>query len=167
MFGNWDSLVTLFGKDDGSLPDIELNKLSGEEIVRGYEFVRNHTTHISSKEPYYWSKTNDCEVPIAFEDNPAILVVSGEADSFHVCFGGVHSPSGKSIPELGLFVFPHGLAFDYRMGSQWNREAIEGLFEFIAGMSKDYVAMEIEHQTNINDCNGDIFKFHWEAYKNA
>ncbi|MFD2178572.1 hypothetical protein [Veronia pacifica] len=167
MIDNWDSLLEIFGTDDGSLPDIELGHLSADEVIRGYEFIRNHAARISSKEPSYWSTSKDCDVPFGFEDNPAIQVISGEAESFHLCFDGLNSPSGKHIPELGLFVFTDCLSLDYRMGPQWNKEAVQGLFELISCMSKDYEDMKIAHKTNINDDDGSIFKTHWAAYQHA
>ncbi len=165
MIENWDALLKSFGTNDGSLPDIELDTLSGDEVIHGYEFIRNHAERISSKEPSYWSKSNNCDVPFAFEDNPAIQVVSGEADPFHLCFDGVVSPFGKKIPELGLYVFADCLSFDYRMGPQWNKQAIQGLFELISCMSKDYTNMKISHKTNIIDHDGSIFQSHWAAYQ--
>jgi hypothetical protein len=167
MIENWDELLEIFGTDDGSLPDIELNNLLGNEVILGYEFVRNHSRRISSKKPIYWSTSKDCDVPFSHEENPAILVVSGEAESFHLCFGEIESPSGKRIPELGLYVSTDSLSFDYRMGAQWNEEAIQGLFELISCMSRNYESMEISHEKNINDNDGAIFKSHWASYRNA
>lgn len=167
MIENWGALLEVFGTDDGSLPDIELDNLSGDEVINGYEFIRNHADEISSKEASYWSTTKDCDVPFNYEDNPAIQVVSGEAEAFHLCFDGIKSPSGKLVPELGLFVFPNCLSFDYRMGPQWNKIALQGLFELIACFSKDYENMQINHKTNINDDDGSIFRLHWAAYQNA
>lgn len=167
MIDNWDNLLAIFGTDDGSLPDIELDNLSGDEVIGGYEFIRNHAARISSKESSYWSTSKDCDVSVSFEDNPAILVVSGEAESFHLCFDGIKSPSGKLVPELGLYVFADCLSFDYRMGSQWNKQAIEGLFELLLCMSKNFSNMKLNHKTNINDDDGSIFKSHWAAYRNA
>ena len=43
MIENWDSLLETFGTDDGSLPDIELNNLSGDKVIQGYEFILNHS----------------------------------------------------------------------------------------------------------------------------
>ena len=167
MIECWDNLLEVFGTDDGSLPDIELDHLSDDEVIRGYEFIRNHAARISSKQPSYWSKSKDCDIPFGFEDNPAIKVVSGEAESFHLRFDGFKSPSGKQIPELGLFVFIDCLSFDYRMGPQWNKESLQGLFELISCMSKDYENVKITHKTNINDDDGSIFKKHWAAYQHA
>lgn len=167
MIENWDSLLEIFGTDDGSLPDIELDNLSGDEVICGYEFIRNHADRISSKKPSYWSTSKDCDVPFTYDDNPAIHVVSGESECFHVCFDGILSPSGKHIPQLGLFVFTDCLSFDYRMGPQWDKQAVQGLIELISSMSKDYGSMKICHKNNINDDDGSIFQSHWVAYKNA
>ncbi|AEG01140.1 hypothetical protein [Methylomonas methanica] len=167
MIKNWSSLLEIFGTDDGSLPDIEIDNLSGDEVISGYDFIRNHAERISSKEPSYWSTSKDCDVTFKYEDNPACQVVSGEAESFHLCFDGLKSPSGKKIPELGLFVFSDCLSFDYRMGAQWDEQAVKGLFELILCLSKDYANMKICHRNNINDDDGTIFQSHWDAYKNA
>ncbi len=164
---NWDELLSVFGTNDGSLPDIELNNLSGEEVIRGYAFVRDHSGCISSTGHYYWSIANQCEVPFSYEDNPAEYVVSGKAESFHVCFDGVKSPSGKRVPELGLFVFADSLSFDYRMGAGWNEEALQGLFEMILCLSEGSERMEVLHKTNIFDEDGAIFESYWNAVRNA
>jgi hypothetical protein len=167
MIKDWSKLLKVFGTNDGSLPDIELCNLSGFEVIHGYNFVRNHSSRISSKEPSFWSTSKNCDVPFSYGDSPAELVVSGKAESFHLCFDDIKSPSGKLIPELGLFVFTDSLSFDYRMGPQWNKESIEGLFELIFIMSSDFKCMEICHKTNINDDDGSIFKEHWTAFQNA
>lgn len=147
---DWQEVIALFETDDGSLPDIEIDNLSGEEVISGYEFVRNSAESLATLNPYYWSTTQNREIPIKFADNPSIHVVSGEAESFHLCFDGIKSPMGKTIPTLGLFVFPDGLNFDYRMGSDWNLEAVQGLFEFLDALSKKFKEMQLSH-TNIYD----------------
>lgn len=167
MTEHWNKLIELFGTNDGSLPDIELNNLSGEEVILGYEIIRNSAKFICSTDPYYWSISQDKAIAIHFEDNPASKVVSGKAQSFHLCFDGIESPSGKTIPVLGLFVYPDGLSFDYRMGSEWNLEAIEGLFELIYCLSQNFKDMKLAHQGNIYDYpNGRILCSAWSAYKN-
>lgn len=163
----WDKLLRVFGTNDGSLPDIELNNLSGEEVIRGYDFVRNHSECISSTGHYYWSIANQCEVPFSYEDNPAEYVVSGQAECFHVCFDGVRSPSGKRVPELGLFVFTDSLSFDYRMGPDWTEEALQGVFEMILYLSEDCESMVVLHKSNYLDDDGAIFESYWNAYRRA
>lgn len=166
MINNWDGLQEIFRKDDGSLPDIELSNLSAEEVIYGYAFIRNHAERISSKEPSFWSSLKNCDISFSYEDNPATHVVFGEAEPFHLCFGGIKSPSGQSIPELGLFVFVDSLSLDYRMGPQWSLQAIQGLFELISCMSQGYVNMKVNHKNNINDYDGVIFQSYWNAYIN-
>ncbi len=157
-------MVKLFTTDDGSLPEIELSNLTADEVIHGYEFVRNHSARIVTIAPYFWSVGKQCEVAIKYEDNPAIQVVSGEAEPFHLCFDGIKSPSGKRIPVLGIYVFPNALCFDYRMGSQWNQKSVQALFEFMSSISVNHRNMKISHQLNIHDWDGSIFKSHWVAF---
>jgi len=166
MIEHWNRLWDIFRENDGSLPDIELDNLSGHEVISGYEIIRNSARRISSQEPTFWSTTKETDVPFTFKDNPAIDVVSGEAECFHLCFDGITSPTGKVIPELGLFVFTDCLSFDYRMGKEWNTEAIEGLFELLLLLSKSFKDMTLSHKNNIND-EYNIFMNAWTAYNNA
>lgn len=167
MIENWDALLAVFSTDDGSVPEIELDNLSGDEVVRGYGFIRNHADYISSSSPSYWSESKDCEIPFSYEDNPAIQLISGETRVCLLCFGGIKSPSGHVIPNLGLHVFADCLNFTYRMGPQWNQQALVGLFELISCMSADFHRMQITHKDNINDNDGSIFQSYWDAYEQA
>lgn len=90
-------------------------------------------------------------------------MISGEAECFHVCFNGIKSPTGKSIPELGLFVFTDSLSIDYRMGPQWNIDAIKGLFELLLKLSNEFKDMKISHQGNLFD-EEDVFVKAWIHY---
>jgi hypothetical protein len=167
MIDNWDELLGIFGTDDGSLPDIELNNLVKGDVILGYEFIRDHASYISSKEPSYWSTLENCDVQFSYSDNIAALVVSGTADPIHLCFDGITSPSGKRIPELGLYIFKDGLSLDYRMGPDWNKEAIQGLLELISSLPINHDSLEIEHKSNLDDYDGSIFKSCFQAYKNS
>ncbi len=166
MIEHWDSLWKILRENDGSLPDIELDNLSGDEMISGYEIIRNSAMRISSKEPVFWSTTKETDVSFTFKDNPATDVISGEAECFHLCFDGITSPTRKAILELGLFVFTDCLSFDYRMGPEWNVEAIEGLFELLLLLSKGFKDMKLSHKNNIND-DDSIFVNAWLAYQNA
>jgi hypothetical protein len=167
MIDNWDELLGIFGTDDGSLPDIELNNLVKGDVILGYEFIRDHASYISSKEPSYWSTLENCDVQFSYSDNIATLVVSGTADPIHLCFDGITSPSGKRIPELGLYIFTDGLSLDYRMGPEWNQGAIQGLFELISSLPINHNNLEMAHKSNLNDYDGSIFKSCFQAYKNS
>ena len=65
-------------------------------------------------------------------ENPALKLIEGEAEPFHVVFGGIKSSSGKVVPDLGVFVMASDyISLDYKMGKQWNTEAVIGLFEIM------------------------------------
>ena len=164
MAVDWQEIFTLFETDDGSLPDIELTNLSGAEVIYGYEFLRDHSKSFETLNPYYWSNTQEKEIPIKFADNPAIQVVSGEGQVFHLCFNGIESPTGKAIPVLGIFVFPDCLDLDYRMGYGWSIEAVQGLFELLYAMNQGFQNMELFHKINYNDEDGIIFQSAWLEY---
>jgi len=63
---------------------LELNHFSGDEVVYGYEFIRNYSGRISSKGLSYGSTSKDCGVLIVYRNNPAEMAVSVEAQVFHV-----------------------------------------------------------------------------------
>lgn len=160
----WNELEEIFNTDDGSLPDIELNNLSSQEVIAGYEIVRNCAEKISSKNPSYWSISAGKEIEIQFDQNPVQHVIDQEAEPIHLCFAGIRSPSGKAVPELGIFVFTDSLVLDYRMGQEWNAEAIEGLFEIIKGIASISHNMELVHKSNTNDFDGNILTRAWREY---
>lgn len=158
-------MLELFCEDDGSLPDIELNNLSGKEVIDGYKILKDHSGSIVTENPCYWSVSQECIVPILIDDNPSSFVISGEAEPFHLCFGDIKSPTGKRIPVLGVFVYSDGIALDYRMGPEWNQDAIEGLFELMLSITESAENVEVEHKSNINDLDGSIFKSYWSSYQ--
>lgn len=160
----WSNLRRILREKDGALPDIELNGLSRDEVVLGYDLIRNASNRISSKDPSYWSIPNNKDISIKFEDNPAKDVVQGKAEGFHLCFDGVQSPSGKIMPELGVFVFNDSLNIDYRMGEGWTDEAIEGLLDILYALFQNCKNMKLSHKGNMFDPDGSIFEESWIAY---
>jgi hypothetical protein len=84
--------------------------------------------------PCFWSKTDDAERPLDSVPNAAAMVVSGEAEAFHVVFGGIQSGS-VAIPDIGVFVFPDQLCLDYRMGTAWGPHELEALFALLAELT--------------------------------
>ena len=99
----WDQLHDLFDTDDGSLPDIEINNLGGKEVTDVYAYLRSHS-ELTSDEQYFWSITENKDVPVKSVANAAQLVIRGEAEVFHVVVKGLFF-GGAIIPDLGIFVF--------------------------------------------------------------
>jgi hypothetical protein len=133
----WQSLRDLFEVDDGSLPEIWVNYVDTQATVSGYDLLRKRAVAVVTQEPYFWSMVQNAEVPLEAVPSPAALVVSGDAEPFHVVLGGIDS-RGAVIPDLGIFVFPDQLALDYKMGPQWNQLKVQGLF----GLLSELVAFD-------------------------
>jgi hypothetical protein len=143
--------------DDGSLPDINFD--FGRERVVGdaYALIQNRAAHLASESAYYWSRSKGQECAILFGQNPAYALLAGEAEPFHVVFGGLKSADGASIPDLGVFVLANDfIALDYRMGPQWDEPAILGLFEIMQDLKTLTKSVIISHTGNIFDSDEDI-----------
>jgi hypothetical protein len=167
MIEQFKALRKIFNMDDGSLPDIEVCNLTKDEVISGYEIIRSSSVEIISQNPSYWSISKAKEIGLTIDDNPSNLVVDGKAEPFHICFGGIISPTGKKIPNLGLYVFQDCLAFDYRKGPEWDLEAIKGLFELLMKILKGNNNPTISHKSNIDDPEGTIFQNIWHDYWSA
>lgn len=114
---NLHSVSEILSKNDGSLPSIEFDFGEEEHSSAAYALIQNQASCLTSQGAYYWSKSKEIEVPIEFGENPADLVLTGEAEPFHVVFGGMRSSSGASSPGLGLFILGSTqISLDYRMG---------------------------------------------------
>lgn len=166
MIEQWKRVQQILKENDGSLPDIELNDLSDADVVECYKMIRDFSKKLTSDECSYWSPRLERDIYITFQENAAELVNSGEAEPFHVCFDGTVSPSGKSIPVLGLFVCEGTVILDYRMGPEWTLEAIEGLFELLKHTTSQLSNYSLKHTGNYFDDEG-IFEEVWGIYKNA
>jgi hypothetical protein len=130
----WNELRDLFDTDDGSLPEIRIDYANPTAAVSGYALLRKRAARVVSENAYFWSKTNNVECPLDSVPNAAALVVSGEAEPFHVVFGGIQS-GGVTIPDLGVFVFQDQLALDYRMGPAWGPKQLGALFELLGELT--------------------------------
>jgi len=129
----WNQLHDLFDADDGSLPEVRVDYRDSAATVSGYALLRGRAARVVSDNAYFWSKTHECR-PLDSVSNAAALVVSGEAEAFHVVLGGILSRS-VAIPDLGVFVFPDQLALDYRMGPAWGPKELEALFGLLGELA--------------------------------
>lgn len=147
---NFDKVREILHKNDDSLPDINFD--FGQQPVAGdaYALTQRRATRLAMENPSYWSKNRSEESPIRFGENPAIAFLEGDADGFHVIFGGLRSKGGAPVPDLGFFVLGRGfIALDYRMGPEWDVPAIIGLFEIMRDLKSLSDVVHIFHKGNI------------------
>jgi len=130
----WNELRALFDTDDGSLPEVRVDYRDPAAPTLGYALLRGRAARVVNDNAYFWSKTHDAERPLDSVSNAAALVVSGEAEAFHVVLGGIQSRS-VAIPDLGVFVFTDQLAIDYRMGPAWGPKELEGFFGLLGELT--------------------------------
>lgn len=147
---NFDKVREILHTNDGSLPDINFD--FGQKPVAGdaYAMIQRRANHLAMENPYYWSKNRSEESPIRFGDNPAIAFLEGDAEVFHVIFGGLRSNGGAPVPDLGFFVLDQSfIALDYRMGPEWDAPAILGLFEIMRDLKSLSDVVHISHKGNV------------------
>lgn len=165
---NFDKVREILHTNDGSLPDINFDY--GEERLVGaaYALIQGRATHLASEHACYWSKGKSEESPIRFSENPALVVLGGDAEGFHVVFGGLRSTAGAPIPDLGVFVLDVGfIALDYRMGPAWDEPAIVGLFEVMRDLKSLSDAIKISHVGNIFESDEGILLTEFKKWLDA
>ncbi len=125
----WELLHELFETDDGSLPDICIRNVSSEGVVRIWNSLRDHSSGFAG-EATLWHDGEGQRLDVNSVENAADLVISGEAEPFHVVLRGV-SFEDTSIPDLGVFVFLDEVDLDYRKGPEWSRSGVEALLRLL------------------------------------
>lgn len=127
----WLRLQDLFAIDDGSLPDIFVKNLSGNQVHSIYGWIRSQSdVYRDSGEPTFWDRVNQCDVTIQSVDDPAQLVIDGHAEPFRHGLSRLAS-AGVTLPPLTIYVAADEVAFDYRMGSEWGPPQLNGLLTFL------------------------------------
>jgi hypothetical protein len=163
-----DRLKAVLSHNDGSLPDINFDFAGARVVADAYAVVQRHANVLTSADSYYWSKSEEKECPISFGDNPAELVLSGEAEPFHVVFGGLVSHTGNKIPDLGFFVLGEDfVALDYRMGPEWTLPALEGLLSLMDEIASLAPNTVVTHESNIFDPDGKVLTQAFEEWTAA
>ena len=147
---NIGKIRRIFGTNDGSLPDINFDFGQARVVGQAYALLQARATRLVSEHAFYWSRNRGEETRIHFGENPALAFLDGDAEGFHVVFGGMQATSGAPIPDLGAFVLDAGfIALDYRMGPGWDEPAIVGLFELMRDMKALSNDVTISHTGNI------------------
>ena len=131
----WKEIHEFFDTDDGSLPEVRVNYNDTRATASGYALLRKLAATTSPESPCFWAIADDAERLLDSVPNPAALVVSGEAEAFHVVFGGIRLRE-VIIPDIGVFVFPNQLALDYRMGAEWGSPEVEAFFALLLQLVK-------------------------------
>jgi hypothetical protein len=151
------AVIEVFSTNDGLLPDINLDFGGAPLAAEAYALIQSRASRMVSTGAHYWSKLRREECPVRFGENPAREFLQGDADPFHVIFGGLHSSSGAHIPDLGVFILASDyVALDYRMGPEWDEAAIVGLFELIRDVSNHVGKVKITHEGSIYDQDGTV-----------
>lgn len=156
--------VSLFDSDDGSLPEVQFDVPNPDSVRDSYLFVQACASRIESRRACYWSRSQNIEVPITIGDDPVAELIAGNAESFHVVFGGVVSPSGYRVPPLGVFVFLNELAIDYRMGKDWDIDSIGGFFEILDRVAVITGVCRFDHKENDNDADNRLLEI-WTQWR--
>ena len=125
----WQQVRECFVCDDGSLPTIEIQNLTPDEVAKVYEGVRVGT-RIASDDVYFWDLTSERERSLDDVENAGALVAAGKAAPFHFAIDGVGG-AGGSVPTIGVHVFQGSVALDYRMGNHWGKQQVWQFFVWL------------------------------------
>jgi len=82
MTNYWQDLHHLFDTDDGSLPDIFFDELSGDQVCTIYAWVMTQTKIYEN--PTLWDIIQKVDVPIRSIADPASLVVDKKGNRFNM-----------------------------------------------------------------------------------
>ena len=125
----WAEFKTHFDTDDGSIPCIDINGLTGPQVIEFYAFLRSISDGVEDNSPPagLWHIKQHAFLPLDSVPNAAALMVTGESEHFHfmlsIRFHGV------VLPAIGMFVFPDAIGLDYRMGPEWTRTEMEAFLD--------------------------------------
>jgi hypothetical protein len=125
----WQRVKSCFEDDDGSLPAIAIEALSGNEVGSLYEWIRANS-RLYNNGFMFWDNGLDRERQLDEVPNAAILVAQYLADPFHFSVEGL-TIDGVPLPCLGVFVFQDSIEFDYRMGADWGPPQVVAFFRLL------------------------------------
>ncbi len=148
----WDELHEFFDTDDGSLPEVHMNYSDPHAVVRGFALLQDRSLETMHEDQRFWSKADEEALPVNSVPNAAALVVSGEAEAFHVVMDDIRC-GDVTLPDLGVFVFDDQICLDFRMGAHWGPVELGGFFGLLADLAaldpeaslslEDYVLLEV------------------------
>lgn len=129
----WQMVRKLFEDDDGSLPEIFVEDLEPNQVIRIIEKLESLIYPISSVT--VWSRAEEIEFQMSKLKDAAFEVVSGNIEPFRVFIGCI-SINNIRLPEMTVFIDKNEISFDYRMGPSWNEVSVMALFELLSGIKE-------------------------------
>jgi hypothetical protein len=124
----WNELHGLFDTDDGSLPEIELTNLNGQQIGSIFLYLLSSGINVTRDGGTFWDNELNQTRSIRSVENAAILVTECRASPFNIVISGIKI-GGIAIPDLGVFIFQKMISLDYRMGWEWGPTQLMGLLD--------------------------------------
>ena len=131
----WTELHDLFDTDDGSLPEVRVAFADKRAVITAFAELRGRGQDVTHRGSTFWSVAHSKDCPLDSVPNAAALVVSGEAEPFHLVLRGIEM-SGVRLPDLGVWVFDDQVAIDYRMGPEWRAAQLRAPFQLLIKLSR-------------------------------
>ncbi|MCQ4165264.1 hypothetical protein [Tahibacter harae] len=149
------SLRELMHGDDGSLPDIFID-FGGEALAaEAYALIQSCAVPATGILGHIWCQARGRDFDIHHGENPAALLLTGDADPFHVSYDALHAPNGAALPGLGVYLdAPELISVNYRRGADWTDTAIMGLFSLVEKVASLAASWQIKHKGNCDDPDG-------------
>jgi hypothetical protein len=160
----WKKLRFLFDTDDGSLPDIRITGLSPDGVTSVFDLIRSRAT--LNSDAAFWHRALDREELLGAHRDPAGMVVSGEAEPFHVLASGI-SAGETILPDLGVFVFSDEVVLDYRMGPEWGEAEFGALFALLRSLTAAAPEARVDLDEHVVPEVKRLFLDEWAAYCQA
>ncbi len=155
----------LFETDDGSLPEVRLVGLRPSQTAAAYADLRARSGGVNMGAAY-WDTRAQREAPVDAVSNAASLVVSGEAEPFHVVLQELRIGT-VCLPDLGLFVFSDEIALDYRMGPDWGPYQVAGFFELLCELLRRAPGARVSLEEHVSPDVRDQFAAAFAQYQDV
>jgi hypothetical protein len=156
----WEAIHELFDTISGELPEIDLDCLSGHQIIKIFSLLAAHSKEILGT---FWDNKMNADRPICSVENAAKMVVEGKASCFHALMRGIEI-NGTAIPDLGVFVYEDNMSLDYRMGPKWGPRELAALFQLLGRIKKLAPDIKVRHwDEEPGDMQGPFQKT-WQEY---
>jgi len=160
----WQEVRSCFDADDGSLPSIQLNNLTAGGVASIFVMVLGRFT-VKGPSPTFWNRATGNEQNLDSVDNAAALVVSGEAETFHLLLE-YRAANDVTLANLGFTVWPDGVEFDYRMGCEWDPAKVSMFF----GLLYDCIKLDGSALLSLpidGPPNPECFMVAWRKYRES